>query len=54
MAAWERPAAIELSRLLLREIVLLFTFCYEAEVEIPQLLKLIARGDIKVAPDDHQ
>ncbi len=50
VAAWERPAAIEMSGPLLREIELLFTFCYEAEEEIPQLLKLIARGDIKAAP----
>jgi threonine dehydrogenase-like Zn-dependent dehydrogenase len=50
VAAWERPASIELSGPLLREIELLFTFCYEAEEEIPQLLKLIARGDIKAGP----
>ncbi|MDO8383849.1 MAG: 2,3-butanediol dehydrogenase [Microbacterium sp.] len=50
VAAWERPAAFEMSGPLLREIELIFTFCYEAEEEIPQLLKLLARGDIQAAP----
>ncbi|HAS31443.1 2,3-butanediol dehydrogenase [Microbacterium sp. UBA837] len=50
VAAWERPASFELTGPLLREIELLFTFCYEAEEEIPQLLKLIAAGKIKAAP----
>lgn len=50
VAEWEKPANIPLTDPLLREIELKFTFCYEADEEIPQLIKLIARGDIKTAP----
>lgn len=50
VAAWERPASLEMTGPLLRELELIFTFCYEAEEEIPQLLKLMARGQIKASP----
>lgn len=50
VAAWERPAALEMSSLLLREVELVYTFAYEAETEVPALLKLMSRGDIQAAP----
>lgn len=50
VAAWERPASLQMQDYLLRELELIFTFGYESEEEIPQLLKLMARGEIKASP----
>lgn len=50
VAAWEKPASFDLPDYLLRELEFIFSFSYEAENEIPNLLKLMARGDIKALP----
>lgn len=47
VAAWERPATVSMTDLLLREINFLYSFAYEPEDEVPRILKLMARGEFK-------
>lgn len=49
VAAWERPASLAMTDLLLREIHIIYSFAYEPEDEVPRILKLMTRGEFKTS-----
>ncbi|AKK27856.1 MULTISPECIES: 2,3-butanediol dehydrogenase [Mycobacteriaceae] len=46
VAIWEGPAGIDINRNVMREAQIGFSFCYEAQWQVPEILDLIATGAI--------
>ncbi|WP_418601875.1 zinc-binding dehydrogenase [Mycolicibacterium sp. SCSIO 43805] len=48
VAIWEAPAGIDINRSVMREADIGFSFCYEAQRQVPAILDLLATGAISL------
>ncbi|ADT96912.1 2,3-butanediol dehydrogenase [Mycolicibacterium gilvum] len=48
VAIWEAPAGIDINRSVMREANIGFSFCYEAQRQVPAILDLLATGAISL------